>query len=412
MLRDSCCVLRNIHVARNTQHATLDLRDTCLNLEERRTVEISLRRFAAKVDRTLFAGEGPDGDLSRIPQLLAEARGMGLVADPAPDAPGYELGAWGEACWGEGAARSLLALSHLGEACAGLATAAHAQGLACLALDGQVQLAPATPLAAAFTHHYSVPLSPRAESAGDGLRLLEAGGELGLEGTAHFLLAAEPPEKLVCLARSAADGWAVLVVDADAPGVELSEVAPAERTGLRAARQYHLGCDRVAIPSEGVLERGAAARRRLARLLACDWLGQAAVALGVARRALRDSRAYTAQRYQGGRLIEAHASVQLLQGTAEYDVALLEAILYRHADEPLAALDTHLLLRWGLAARLALVEHAARAVTDCLQTLGGYGYMEDYGLEKRLRDVSTLKSLHGPPDQLRMFLNRLARGEG
>jgi alkylation response protein AidB-like acyl-CoA dehydrogenase len=168
----------------------------------------------------------------------------------------------------------------------------------------------------------------------------------------------------------------------------------------------------VAIPPEGVLGRGPAARQLLAQLLACDWLGQAAVALGVARRALQDSRAYTAQRYQGGRLIEAHASVQLLQGTAEYDVALLEAILYRHADEPLATLDTNLLLRWALAARLGVVEHAARAVTDCLQTLGGYGYMEDYGLEKRLRDLSTLKSLHGPPDQLKLFLNELARGDG
>jgi alkylation response protein AidB-like acyl-CoA dehydrogenase len=93
-------------------------------------------------------------------------------------------------------------------------------------------------------------------------------------------------------------------------------------------------------------------------------------------------------------------------------VALLEAILYQHAGEPLSALNANLLLRWGLAARLAVVEHAARAVTDCLQTLGGYGYTEDYGLEKRLRDLSTLKSLHGPPDQLRLFLNQLARGEG
>jgi hypothetical protein len=37
--------------------------------------------------------------------------------------------------------------------------------------------------------------------------------------------------------------------------------------------------------------------------------------------------------------------------------------------------------------------------------------MEDYHLEKRLRDVSVLKSLHGAPDQLRLFLNELARTE-
>jgi butyryl-CoA dehydrogenase len=145
--------------------------------------------------------------------------------------------------------------------------------------------------------------------------------------------------------------------------------------------------------------------------MTCDWLGQAAIALGVTRRSLRDSRKYTAQRYQGGRIIEEHASIQLLQGTAEYDIALLTAILYQHADEPLSPQDPAALLRWAVQVRLALVEHAHRAVTHCLQTLGGYGYIEDYGFEKRLRDVSTLKSLHGAPDQLKLFLNELARGE-
>jgi butyryl-CoA dehydrogenase len=150
----------------------------------------------------------------------------------------------------------------------------------------------------------------------------------------------------------------------------------------------------------------------LAQVLACDWLGHAAIALGIARRAMRESRAYTAQRYQGGRLIREHASIQLLLGTSEYDIALQEAILFQHAARPLADQDPTHLLRWALQARLAVVEHAHRAVTNCLQTLGGYGYIEDYRFEKRLRDVSTLKSLHGAPDQLKLYLNELARGAG
>lgn len=69
-----------------------------LNREERRAVVATLQRFAGRVDQTLFTGQSPDGDLARIPQLLAEAREMGVLADPAPDAPGYELGVWGRAC--------------------------------------------------------------------------------------------------------------------------------------------------------------------------------------------------------------------------------------------------------------------------------------------------------------------------
>jgi alkylation response protein AidB-like acyl-CoA dehydrogenase len=385
-----------------------------LDLEERHAIEATLRRLAAKIDRTLFGGEGPDGDLGRIPQLLAEAQAMAVIADPAPDAPGYDLGVWGRGCQEEGLTRSLLTLSFLGEACAGFATAVHAQGLACLALDKQIHFPPATSLAAAFTLDYGVPLSARTRSVGSGLRLMDNGDTLQLDGTSHFLLAADAPQGLVCFAQKAgADGvgpkWGVLIANADAPGIELSEVTG--RTGLRAARQYHLRCNRVIIPRDRVLHVGDAAWRVLEQVMACDWLGQAAIALGVARRSLRDSRAYTAQRYQGGQIIKEHASIQLLQGMAEYDIALLEAILYQYADVPLSSQDTGTLLRWGLQARLAVVEHAQRAVTNCLQTLGGYGYMEDYGFEKRLRDVSTLKSLHGAPDQLKLFLNELARRE-
>jgi alkylation response protein AidB-like acyl-CoA dehydrogenase len=396
-----------------------------LDAHERSIIESTLKRFAARIEQVLFATDGADGDLDRLPELLDEARELDLVADPAPGAPGYELGIWGALCLSEGLDLSLLALTHLGEACAGLATAIHAQGLACLALSHAAPERVGLPLepgasaghrqrphpfpagsllAAAFMPHYGLPL----REEGSGLRLVEADGRFRLEGTSHFLLAAGPPQGLVCFARRAAGDWVLLGLPVDMPGIDQMDVG--RRTGLRAACQVHLHCQEVDVSPEQVLLVGEEAQLALHRVLACDWLGQSAIALGVARRSLRDSRAYTAERYQGGRLIEKHPAVRLLQGTAEYHIALLQAVLDQHVHCPLASLDPAGLLRWALVARLAVVEHAHRAVTDCLQTLGGYGYMEDYRLEKRLRDVSTLKSLHGPPDQLRLLLNDLARG--
>jgi alkylation response protein AidB-like acyl-CoA dehydrogenase len=65
------------------------------------------------------------------------------------------------------------------------------------------------------------------------------------------------------------------------------------------------------------------------------------------------------------------------------------------------------LLRWGADARLAAGEHGGRAVTDALQALGGYGYMDEYGLSKRLRDLAALRVLHGGPDQLLLLRHGL-----
>jgi len=114
--------------------------------------------------------------------------------------PATSWGCGGRGCQEEGLTLSLLTLSLLGEACAGFATAVHAQGLACLALDGQAHFPLATPLAAVFTPNYRVPLSARLRSAGSGLRLTDVGGSLQLNGTGHFLLAADVPEKLICFA--------------------------------------------------------------------------------------------------------------------------------------------------------------------------------------------------------------------
>lgn len=381
-----------------------------LDPQEQRAIEATLRRFAARIDEVLFSASASDIDITWVPQLLAEARALDLVTDPAPAAPGHHLGVWGTHCQTEGLTLSLLTLSILAEACAGFATAVHAQGLACLALDGRAHFPQDTPLAAVFMPAYGLPLRPE----GSGLHLTEGESGAILRGMGHFFLSAEPPQALICFAQVEGDpetgaGWVSLVLDAGAPGLELVDLE--QRTGLRAASQFHLRCDRVAVRPEQILTRGDAALTSLKRVLACDWLGAAAIALGVARRSLRDSRNYAAQRFQGGRMIDEHASVQLLQGTAVYDISLLEAVLYGHAAEPLATIDTSVLLRWALVARLAVVEHAHHAVTNCLQTLGGYGYMEDYRLEKRLRDVSTLKSLHGAPDQLKLLLNEVAKGE-
>lgn len=374
----------------------------------RQAITATLKRFAAHVDETLMSGEGPDGELSAIPELLDEARELDLVAEPAPEEAGYEYGVWGQLCQTEGLELSLLTLSTLGEACAGFATAVHTQGLGCLATGGQADHPPGTLLSPVLWPNYGLPLGGSERSAGSGLRLMDEEGNLFMKGSSHFFLVAAEPGRLVCFAQMPGAGWAVVDLGTETAGITLAEVTG--RTGLRAARQFQLHCDQVAISPEQVVQTGDAARRSLEGVLACDWLGQAAIALGVARRALRDSRAYAAERYQGGSLIQEHPSIQLLQGTAAYDIGLLEAIVFRHADVPLAEIESETLLPWAIQARLAVVEHAHRAVTDCLQTLGGYGYMEDYGFEKRLRDVSTLKSLHGPPGQLKLLLNRLARG--
>lgn len=373
---------------------------------ETQAFETTLQRFSQRVDEEIFSVEGPDGDLSRIPPLMTEAARAGILADPRGGAPGHELGVWGSALGKEGAMTSLLALSILGESCAGFAAGLHAQGVGCLAARDCPNALEVERLAAVFSSAYGIPI--RAQPADYPLSLIMEGGAPCLQGRGLFVLQPGGAQGYACFAldhRSSASNREWLCVWVHAEGMAFDVEEAGWQAGLRACPLVHLDFHTMSVEEHAIFLQGASARKRLGQVLAADWLGQSAIALGVARRSLRDSRLYTSQRYQGGCLIEEHASIQLLQGEAEYALGMMDAIVHRHASQAWEDLPEKTLLAWALQAKLAIGDHAQKVVTNCLQTLGGYGYMEDFRFEKRLRDLAVLTSLHGSPDQLRLLLN-------
>lgn len=354
-------------------------------------------QFATKAGLRLFGQESPDGDLDAIGDLLLDAASVGLLADV--DAEAGHWGVWGAHADEEGAALSLAVLRRLGRVCAGLAAAVHAQGLGVRLLGARTPT-PTWPagvrLAAAFCPPYGVALDPRTSL--DGMRL---DGDR-LTGTARFALAAGAAEAVVLAVRSTAaavdDARVAVCLPVSTPG--LSVVSTGRRIGLRATTMVDVVADGVTVPPDAVGPVGRPAAERLRTTVATDWLGQAAMALGCAEQAVAVARDYTQARVQGGVPISEHAAIRLLLSRAEHDTDVVAAVLERHAGTPLSELDPTTLLRWAIDARLTAGEHAGRAVTDALQTLGGYGYMDEYGLSKRLRDVTALRVLHGGPDQL------------
>jgi alkylation response protein AidB-like acyl-CoA dehydrogenase len=351
-------------------------------------------QLASKAEQRLFGVQMPDGDLGAVHGLLLEASSIGLLADPDTG----RWGVWGAHVDSEGVGLSLAVLRHLGRVCAGLATAVHAQGLGTLLL-GSSRRSPGTSagdrLVAAFSPPFGVALDPR--TFGDGLLLVDD----RLQGTARYALVADSADLVVLAARTAVGPdacWVVLVLPVGTTGLRLEPTGA--RIGLRATGMVDVLADHVVVPPGAEHHRGEPAERRLRTTIGCDWLGQAAIALGSAERAVADATAYTWSRVQGGVPIAEHAAIRLLLGRAQHDLSVLAAVLDRHTGTPLTELDPTTLLRWGADARLAAGEHGSRAVTDALQGLGGYGYMDEYGLSKRLRDLAALRVLHGGPDQL------------
>lgn len=125
-----------------------------------------------------------------------------------------------------------------------------------------------------------------------------------------------------------------------------------------------------------------------------------ACACATAAKSLDIAREYARGRYQGGDLIEEHDAVKLMiEGNrATLDAAHAALLGSSELFEPGNAGSMAACFRAKAAASAA----AVNAGLDAIQVHGGYGYMRDYGVEKRFRDAATLSVL--PLDATRLLL--------
>lgn len=159
-----------------------------------------------------------------------------------------------------------------------------------------------------------------------------------------------------------------------APGGVMA--TPLRRTGLAGAMTRSI--EVAATPADVMELRGvdAAGARSLLRL------GAAAVASGIAGAAADDARRYATERRQFGDRLTALPTVRLglLEQAARAAVAL-NAVMAAPDDDVAS-----------LAVAREACEAAVEVAAAAIQSHGGYGYLAEYGVERRLRDAVSLRA--------------------
>ena len=361
--------------------------------------------FAKKTLAPMLTHESPDGRLEMLPDILQQGKAAGLLASPLPGAPGRETGVWGSQTLAQGPAVATMLLEELAVVCGGAAMCFHAQGLGTLPLL-QAENPPAAPenVAAAFSEAFALPGLPTLREPSQPSPVAvetvarEAAGGYELSGEKTFVYTCGRPEAFLVFGRESGGGWACFLVPADAQDLQVRDAGA--RAGLRAAGLVHLKLDRVKVEEDRRL-RFSAPAEVIFDHLRFNLIGLSAIAVGIARGALASARQYATERYQGGDLIIVHPAMRTLLADSDARIASCQASLGRACQVEGSA---EARFREAVRAKLTIMSAAAGAVTDCLQIFGGYGYMEDYRMEKRLRDVSVLKSAGGAPRELRAIL--------
>ncbi|MFD7625639.1 acyl-CoA dehydrogenase family protein [Streptomyces sp. NPDC059851] len=234
------------------------------------------------------------------------------------------------------------------------------------------------------------------------------GDDWVINGTKAWITHGGIADFYTVLARTGGDGpkgITAFLVPGDAEG--LSAAAPEKKMGMKGSPTAQLHFDGVRIPdARRIGEEGQGFTIALAALDA-GRLGIAACAIGVAQAALDEALAYAQGRtqfgrpiadFQGLRFMLADMATRIEAGRALY----LAAARLRDAGKPFS--------RQAAMAKLFCTDTVMAVTTDAVQILGGYGYTQDFPVERLMREAKVLQIVEGTNQIQRMVIARHLAG--
>ena len=136
-------------------------------------------------------------------------------------------------------------------------------------------------------------------------------------------------------------------------------------------------------------------------------IGIASQALGIARAALDRSVEYANERKQFGKTIGSFGAIQDKIATMATNVDASRMLIHRAAklkDEGKP------FRREAAMAKVFASQTAMDAATDCVQIFGGYGYMQEYGVERLMRDAKITQIYEGTSEIQQLVIAKSVLG--
>jgi alkylation response protein AidB-like acyl-CoA dehydrogenase len=139
-------------------------------------------------------------------------------------------------------------------------------------------------------------------------------------------------------------------------------------------------------------------------------LGAAAQAVGIAQGATNFANEYAKERIAFGKPINELQAIQFKLADMEAGTAASRELLYKAcslADMPERPAD---LGKWTSMAKLIASDNAMKVTVEAIQVLGGYGYVNEYPVERMLRDAKITQIYEGTNEIQRVVIARAMAG--
>ena len=176
-----------------------------------------------------------------------------------------------------------------------------------------------------------------------------------------------------------------------------------DKLGIRGSDTCELYFDNCHVPIENLIDKEGQGFRIALTTLDGGRIGIAAQALGIAQAALDKSVQYAKERKQFGKTIGSFGALQekiALMGTNVEASRLLiqKAAILKDAHKPYT--------KAAAMAKSFASQTAMDAAIDCVQIFGGYGYMQEYGVERLMRDAKITQIYEGTTEIQQMVIAR------
>lgn len=231
------------------------------------------------------------------------------------------------------------------------------------------------------------------------------GSDYVLNGTKQFITSASNADLVITFAvtDSAAGkrGISSFIVPTNSPGYQ---ALPAEKKmGQRASDTCQVVFDNCRIPATNLLgEEGQGYRIALSNLEG-GRIGVASQAIGMARAAFEHALDYAHQRTAFGQPISSQPSIA--NKLADMATSIDAARLLCHRAAMLRDQGSSSLKEASMA-KLFASEMAEKVCSDAIQIHGGYGYLQDFPVERIARDVRVCQIYEGTSEIQRMVISR------
>lgn len=194
-------------------------------------------------------------------------------------------------------------------------------------------------------------------------------------------------------------GISAFIVEKDAPGFSVGEKE--HKMGIKASSTTPLYFTNCRIPKDAIIGKPGQGFKIAMQTLDGGRIGIAAQALGIAQGALDASVKYAKERVQFGKPIAKQQAIQWMIADMATQIEAARFLVYRAAWNKDNGLPYS---QEAAMAKLFAAETASFVANRAVQIHGGYGYTENYPVERAMRDAKITEIYEGTSEVQRMVI--------